>query len=411
MPNETVTETPALGADLKALVAKAVAEQIAAATKSAVDAELSKKVTDNMGGAPNVAEGRVEVKGEAVDDSGINAVRFLKAMSQAKTQGVRPVDVAKAMHWGAVAKALEQSTFGSGGVLVPEQFIAELIPFLRKSNVFRRAGVREIPFVGSMELPRQTSSGTASWGAEGTSITPSALGTGSIKITEHELKMMTIVSNSLMQNASISADEMVRDDIAQTLGEAEESAYLRGAGNAGEPVGVRYRTDAGSIYAETITTAGAPTLAQVKAERAKLRRKLKDAKIAMVNPGYVMAPLTEEYLLGMTETTGATAFPEIDGGKWGLLPNYVTQQVPTNLAGGAGRSELYLIDFAQCFIGRSGGLVVEVFPNGTYEEGGVTKSGVSRNQTVIRGISKQDFAMRYELAAAIVTGLSWGQAS
>ena len=394
-----------LDAKIEAAVEKALAPTIAA---------LKAKATNNMGGVPEPerATPGVEVGDEAVKGSGINAVRFLKCLYDAKIQsGVKPVEIAKARGFGAVAKALEQSTLASGGVLVPEQFIAELIPFLRKANVFRAAGVREIPFVGSMELPRQTSSGTASWGAEGSVIAPSALGTGSVKLTEKELKIMTIVSNSLMQNASISADEIVRDDLAQTIGEAEEAAYLRGSGSSGEPMGLLARIAAANQYAAIASTAYAPTLAEVKKERAKARRILKDAKIPMVNPGYIMAPMTEEYLLGMTETTGATAFPEIEDGKWGRIPNYVTQQVPTNLAGGSGRSELYLVDFAQCFIGRSGGLVVEVFPNGTYEESGSTKSGINRNQTVIRGISKQDFAMRYELAGIVANTLAWGQTS
>ena len=50
---------------------------------------------------------------------------------------------------------------------------------------------------------------------------------------------------------------------------------------------------------------------------------------------------------------------------------------------------------------------VEAFPGGTYFDGSALQSGISRDQTVLRALSKHDIAMRHNLAASLLTGVLW----
>lgn len=389
------------------------------------------KATDNLGGgAPQVDPEKKDAGSEPTEDrevfsprnvkardegGGIRFARFVKALAVGEMTGISPAVVAR--KWGyfgvakafddnrmAIEKALSQGTFADGGALVPHEFSMELIGLLRNATIFRRAGARTLPMGASLEIPKQTGGGTAYWGQENTTITASQQTLGSVRLAEKKLVARTEFSNDLMRNASISAEEFIRDDLLNVIAIAEDLALIRGSGASGEPTGVRYLTNSANIYAETITTPGSPTLTEAKKELNKAIHKLKSNNVPMTRCAWFMSPRTE-MAMGNIVGPGGEGFNSLERemAERGTLrgyPFYVSQQIPENTGGGSD-SELYLVDMDQCIIGESMALEVLVFPNGG-------DTGIQKDMSVVRCIKKLDHVMRYDKAAAIVQDISWG---
>lgn len=406
-------ETAPVGPELQAFIVKTVGEAIA----PVVDA-LKVKATNNLGGLP-LSEGRAPVTGadvkDAADGTGLHLARFVKAQAYAAMTRRNPIDVAKA--WGytnmahQMEKALAQGVLADGGALVPEQYQAELIEKLRNETVVRRAGATQIQVAGSssITLPKQTGAATAYWGEENTAITPSQQTLGTVTLSEKKLTALTPISNDLIRNATLSAEEMVRNDLIAVVTEAEDLKFIRGVGSASSPRGIRYWAASGNVFAETIAGAdGSHTLAEVKKDAAKMINKLEGNNVKLRRPAWLFATRTKWALNGMTETTGASAFEAMlaAGRFYGGFPYYATNQIPTNLV--STDSEIYFVDMAEVLIADFMGMQVDVFPNGAWSNSGTIVSGISSDQTVVRIIKKADLIMRHDVGAAVIQDASNG---
>jgi HK97 family phage major capsid protein len=341
---------------------------------------------------------------DAVDGTGINLARYVKAMAMGKMTGQSAAQVATKQGYTRVAKALQQSTLADGGLLVPPEFSGELIELLRNKTVVRKAGARVVPMNGSLSINRQAGGGTAYYVNELASITDSTQSMDMIQLQEKKLAARTKVSNDLIKNASISAEQFVRDDLIQVLALKEDLSFLRGTGASGEPRGIRHQINSSHVYAETVSSEGSPTLVEIKTELAKAIRKLEEANCPMANVGWVMAPRTKQALLQSADANGVFQLEaEVSNGMLRGFPYYVTNQVPTNLNAGGDESELYLVDFSEVLIGDGQGMEIMVFPNGGDD-------GIAQDFTWIRAIVKHDLAMRHDKSGVCVTELSWNYA-
>lgn len=421
VPEQRGAETEEVEIDIEQ-VARTAAEAASKATSEAYEKRIADieakaasraKASNNMGD-PTDTEARSAITGKhASEGTGINFARFVKGMAMAKLQNKTFDQVAKELMakgggYEPVARALGTLTGSEGGFMVPPEFAAELIPLLRSRTVVRGAGAREVPLAGSLTFNKQTGAGTAAYSGEGDVIAPSQQALGEVQLQEKELKALTVINNRLLQTASISADEFVRDDIVAVKARREDLAFLRGDGTAGTPRGIFNRMAAAHKFATTQSGAAA-TLAEVRSDAAKAIGKLTRADAPMLKPAWIFNPRAPEFLMGLTDGNGNAVFEAmLARGLWyGGFPYFTTTQIPTNLGGGSNESEVALVDFSEVIIGQ-GDMSLDVFPNGTYEEGGVVKSGVSRNQTVIRLIEYHDLIMRHEESAALMTANKWG---
>lgn len=396
-------------AGLEATIAAAVEKGIASGL-AAIKASRE-PTTDNARGAVVAPDTAVtsEVRDASVG-KGINVARVIKTAYAAKMTGrqLKLAEVAREKGYEYIAKALSQSVFADGGVLVPDEFVAELIPLLRNKTAVRKHA-RSLQMGATMTMPVQTSAGTAYYGPENGVIQDSQQGLGSKTMKEKKLTAETVTSNDLIRNASIQADEFILNDLVLVMALREDLAFLRGTGVDDEPLGILNAVHATHKYDETVSSVGNPTLAEIRKERAKARRKLKEANIPMTKVVWIGSARTEEALLSITDGNGNAVYEEqLSEGRWGRDAFEVTQQVPDNLKGSGNRSELYCVDFGEFVIGDSMQLQLDVFPNGTYESGGYVRSGISRDQTVIRAIAKHDDLLRHDKAAVVVENLSWG---
>lgn len=408
--------------DLGETISKAV-EAATAPLKAQLEQLGKAKATSNMAGAPvGGAEGTpvegtdIRVGKSAAEGTGINFVRMAKAMGASalaakEGRSLSPVDVLNKWGYKDIAKAFTASVLTEGGSMVPENFSAEFIELLRNRTAVRALGARSLPLPnGNLSLGRQTGGATAYYAGEGMPITTSKPTTDKLKLSEKKLVALTPVSNDLIRNAAQSAEEFVKQDLIAAMSLREDLAFLSGDGTQDTPRGMLFQVAAAHKYNQaTYTAPKAPTLQELRTEFAKAFGKLKTANIPMLNCGFIISPRTEQYLMQVQDGNGNAIFEsELLAGKLRGKPVVVTNQIPENLGGGSDESKIYLADFSEAIIGESMALELLVDPNGSYEEGGQTKSGLSRDETPIRVIAKHDFGMRHDKALVVIEAVRWG---
>jgi HK97 family phage major capsid protein len=399
--------------DVAALVKAAVAEAV-----GPIVAELKAKATSNMSGAPGIespagegAEGGTFSVGKDASEGqkGLNFVRELKAKHFARTRGVSPAAAAKSMGYGTVAKALNQTTAAQGGDTVVPEFASEVIEMLRPRSAVRAAGARVVPMsTSTLSIPKQTGAGSASYVGESVNIPTSQQTVGRITLSEKKLVALTAITNDLLMNSSIQADEFVRDDLVTVMALREDLAFLRGDGAGNTPTGLLNRIAAGNKFNMTAAALATPTLAELRRELNKVIGKLQLANVPLIDCAWILHPRTELYLRTVQDGNGNAVFAaQLEAGKLLGFPVFLTTQVPVNLTVGADSdcSEVYFGSFRHALIGDRMSIQAEIFSNAAYHNGTAVVAGISTDESVVRTISKHDFNVRHDLAFSVMSGV------
>jgi len=357
-------------------------------------------------------------------EKGLALARCVRAVAAAKLNGSGvegavgilrtwgDTDLAEA--WVAARqKALTAGDATAGGTLVPTQFSTDFIELLRSVAVMRKLGVTTLPLpVGNITLPKATGGATAGYIGETSSdnIAKSQLSTGDISLKFKKLAVLTPISNSLLRYSSPGADAIVRNDLLAAMAVKEDGAFIRGQGSDASPKGLYWWAPGGNRIAAN-TTVNAQNVAT---DLGKLIEKLLSADVPMIKPAWILAPRVYAFLV--TVQASATSWfmyrDEMVQNKtlWGY-PFAITTGVPTNLdATGAGNndeSELYFFDAGQAIIGEAEGVMVDTSSEAAYHDGSAVQAAFSKDQTVVRAIAEHDFAMRHDLATAVLTGVDW----
>jgi hypothetical protein len=131
----------------------------------------------------------------------------------------------------------------------------------------------------------------------------------------------------------------------------------------------------------------------------------------MVTRAWFMHSRTQTYAgWQLVDGQGHFAYPTLQDPTGGVLAGakvYPDNNVPITLGGGTA-SEIYYVEMSECFIGDNLGLELELFANATYaDSAGTLRSGVSRDESVVRLIRKSDFAMRHVGSAYVLEAVLW----
>jgi HK97 family phage major capsid protein len=135
-----------------------------------------------------------------------------------------------------------------GGQLIHPKIADQIIPLIRNNTVIRGLGpqVVQLPNTNTLELPRQTSGSGYAWVGESDDI-ETAVGNDEVTWGDLELSLKTVVGfaripNTLIEDSTPAADQIVRNDIAKVLGIAEDLAIMVGEGGT-QPLGLYYWDD------------------------------------------------------------------------------------------------------------------------------------------------------------------------
>ena len=367
---------------------------------------------------------------------GEDATRIMMALAACRGSRRDAADFVSS-HYGpegeSLARALSTSVGSAGGFLVPPEMSSEVIELLRPASAVMALDPIILPMPnGNMTIPGIQSGATASYTGENKAIQASQPGFGMIQLSAKKLTALVPISNDMIRYPNASAEGIVRADMVRTIAMRADLAFIRGDGGQFSPRGLRSFAGApslaglnvitasyqvGSAYAAVSQPNAITAVASVTTDLGKLELALEQANIPMSKPGWIMSPRTKTYLMNLRDGLGNLVYSaEMQRGMLRGKPFKITTQVPNNLIAVAtdgttpttDGSEIYLADFAEVIIGEAHGLELAVFDGGTYvDSDGVTQSGISNDQTVMRAIVQHDAAMRQAAAVAVLTGVRW----
>lgn len=136
--------------------------------------------------------------------------------------------------------ALQADVAASGGnLVVPEEFRAELIVFVKNNVFMRQLGTVLSTSAASLGVPSlEADPADANWTGElsiGTE--DSTMSFGKRTLTPHDLAKFIKVSRNLLRESSIPVESLVMDRLGYKFAVTEEQAFLTGSG-AQQPLGI-----------------------------------------------------------------------------------------------------------------------------------------------------------------------------
>lgn len=364
--------------------------------------DLMAQIANGKQGAPVVEKSQ----------RGLLATQFIKCQAAAalSLKNGRPINVVdfSTKLYGAdapVTKALSASTVSEGGIVVPEQVAADIIPLLRPASAVYSLQPRiETMPSGVHTMPKIAGGAAAEYIGENDNAGKTEPTWGAVRLTAKKLAALLPLSNDWVRRASSGSDSSVRDDLVGAFAQRGDLAFIRGGGSQYSPKGLRYQALAGNVIPANATV----NLANVTTDLGKLVLALANANVAFARPGWMMAPRTWNYLMTVRDANGNFAFRDelLQGRLWGW-PFKWTTQIPVNLGGGTDESELYLADFADVVVGETESLMIDTSTEAAYFDGTNLQSAFSRDQTVIRGIVEHDIGIRQDACVAVLTAVKW----
>ncbi|MDH4873023.1 phage major capsid protein [Pseudomonas sp. BN515] len=340
---------------------------------------------------------------------GVAMAQMVRLLAQAKGNQQQAAELAKSGGYGAdVHMALSTVTPGAGGVLVPTNFSGSMIESLRPRSVVRRMGAVSLPLNnGNLTLPRVIGNTSVTYIGTETDIPLTDMQFGDLKLSAKKAAAIVPISNDLLAYAGVNprVDAQVTADLSVSMALSEDLHFIRGSGVAPLPKGLRYWAPAGHV----IPQPAGLTLADIDNFLGALMLRLEVANVDMSSCGWLLHPRSVRWLQSLRDGNGNKAYPEIDAGNLKGYPLALTTQIPTNLGVGGDESEIYFVNFADCYIGEEETLEIAISTEAAYKDGGGNMvSAFQRDQTLIRVISKHDFGPRHPESISVGTAVTWG---
>ena len=152
------------------------------------------------------------------------------------------------MHTGMPQNTLKEGSDGSGGYLVPDTYDDRLVQALKQKNVLRQIAT-VIPTTQKLTIPVSLGGENASWMPENEPYTFCEAEFGEIEIDAYKLGSSILVSDELLEDGGVDLEKYIEEAFAHRIGNAEESAFIRGDGN-GKPLGIIHQASVGKVTDE-----------------------------------------------------------------------------------------------------------------------------------------------------------------
>lgn len=378
--------------------------------KAAADDAVTKDVAalkDELA-AVKTALNRPGIIGKAEEQTSINVGDIAIAIAGARGDADRAAETAlkKGDERGKLlSKALATGSQVTGGALVPEDYVSQMIELLTPHTVVRSSQPITMPMPnGNLTMPRQVTASQATYIGENQPIPVSQPGFGQIKLSWKKLAVLVPISNDLIRYSSPQASAVVQNDVLSAMARREDIAFLRGAGLADDPKGLLNWCPAG----QKITSSGTLTLDAVTDELENLQLLLENANVPFTRPIWFFSPRTAKFLRSIRDASGHYAFrAEMATGKLNGFPFKTTTLIPSTLGAGGDESEIYLVDMSQAVIGDSMRILIDTSTEAAYMDGATVVPTFSVDQTVVRALASHDFNMRHLEAVAVLDGVKW----
>lgn len=276
-----------------------------------------------------------------------------------------------------------QTTTTAAGIVPPDYRPDQFVGLLRNALLVKSLGARVLPNLrGDVVIPRQATTATAQWIAEGSALTDSGLTFDSITLKPRHVGAITELSRQLLQQSNPSIEQLVRDDFVQVVGLAIDKAMLHGNGTTAPEGLLTAATGTG-----TLATLSWVTVLKV----------IEDLALVNVNPSaWLTHPAIVTKLRAALKTAGLPGYL-LENGQMAGLPVYGTNQLDAK-TGTPNKGRIIVGDFTEMVIGTWGSVDVLVNP---YAEGPYSRGGVQ-----VRILTTMDMIPRRENAFTIIEDLA-----
>ena len=289
-----------------------------------------------------------------------------------------------------VQKVLSTLPASTGEFLLVPEHSTEIVELLRAKAVVRQIpGIRTYNLTGdTLDMGRQTGATTAHWGGPGTDMHAGVSDAtfGDLKFVLKDCYGLTRINNNMIDDASPAVSDIVRQDLVQVLGLAEDLALIEGGGGT-EPTGIYNDPSVSS----TDLTGSTPTFDN-----------LKDAQYAIelangVANAWLMHPRTKNTLRQLKDGNGRDIWAEADNPSERPmlcgLPVFFSTQISIVLT--SNRSYIILGDFNQFAIAQKVGIKMDASTDRYFEY----------NETTLRAILRTDCAVKQPGSFYIIKGV------
>jgi len=233
--------------------------------------------------------------------------------------------------------------------LIPQDFKGgDFIDVLRNQSSVMAAGATMLRGLqGSVVIPKKTAASSGGWIAtEGNAASESEFTSGSVTMSPKVIGAYTDVTRLLLQQSSLDIENLIRDDLTQSIAIAIDLGALAGSGSSGQPTGVKNTSGVNT------TTFGAanPTFAEIVGMESAVA-----ADNALLgNLSYICKPADYGTLKTTSKDSGSGQFVvEPDGRMNGY--NVVRSNQVTS-------GDFYFGNFGDLLIGMYGSLDITVDP-------------------------------------------------
>ena len=346
---------------------------IAKATKDAISGLKSKDIRKGLG------DSTIEITKE-----NYSFVKYLRGMAlntwaDAKTEQ-------------KIFKALNETYGTEGGFLVPREVSSELIELLREKSVVRTMpGVRILKMKSDqLEIGRMDNGAVTTWGGENTTIAEDT-NTSFGQVTLQLKKAVTLykTSRELLMDANVGVEQLVKNDMADSIALAEDLAFLEGTGGR-QPLGFYNHP---SILNTDLN--GAFSYDSIRDALYNVELNLGEIT------GWIAHPRVKNTLRKFKDANGNYLYQEAEAdGKMPLLagiPIMYTTQLGITLRPGSAETWLLGGQFSNMLIGEKEDIRIE-----TTNEGG---GAFALDQVHIKAVRRVDMALRHPTTFVRVVGI------
>ena len=233
----------------------------------------------------------------------------------------------------------------------------DFIDVLRNSSSVMQAGATMLRGLqGNVVIPKKTAASSGGWIAtEGAAAAESEFTSGSVTMSPKVIGAFTDATRLLLQQSSLDVENLIRDDLTQSIATAIDLGALAGSGSSGQPTGI---SNTSGINTTTFAAAN-PTWAEIVAmESAVANDNALNGSLS-----YICRPADFGTLKTTEKATNTAQFvvsPDNSMNGYNVIrSNQVTS------------GDFYFGNFADLLIGMYGGLDITVDPYALSTSGGV----------------------------------------
>jgi HK97 family phage major capsid protein len=233
----------------------------------------------------------------------------------------------------------------------------DFIDVLRNASSVMQAGATMLRGLsGNVVIPKKTASASAGWIAtEGGAASESEFTSGSVTMSPKVIGAFTDASRLMLQQSSLDIENLIRDDLTQSIALAIDLGALAGSGSSGQPTGIKNTSGVNT----TTFAAANPTYAEIIA----MESAVANDNALLGNLAYICRPADYGTLKTTAKDSGSGLFVVEPDGNVNGYRTIVSNQVTSG--------DFFFGNFSDLLVGMYGGLDITVDPYALSTAGGV----------------------------------------